>query len=237
MHRIFVSDLHLDKSQPQITNKFFNFLNDECTKCDELYILGDLFNVWVSDKEKTEYQLEVAKAISSVKAKKFFLPGNRDFLLGKLYCKQCNMTLIKDETIIQNNELNKFIILCHGDSLCTLDIQYQKFRKFRSNPINRFLFGLLPLKKKQKLANNVKNEAKSQKKLKDPKIMDIVDEDFFKLMKKNNCTICIHGHTHKPFVHAYEEQNLTRYVLGDWTDLGFTYLEEIDGNFNLIKHN
>lgn len=235
MHRIFISDLHLDESLTRVTATFFHFLETKASECDELYILGDLFNFWIGDGEKSPYQLEVASHIAKVKARKFFIPGNRDFLIGFRYSKRCKMKILKDETVIR--KAPQPYVICHGDGLCTLDHGYIKFRKFRSNPLNRFIYALLPYSTKQHLANNIRTEAAHKKRIKDPAMMDIVQEDFFRLMNKKNCKICVHGHTHKPQVHQYQDQGLTRYVLGDWNENGFFYLDENNGEFQLLHEN
>lgn len=231
MHRIFISDLHLDPALGDITYSFYNFLENEASCCDELYILGDLFNYWIGDGQKTPYQLEVAAHLAKVSAKKYFLPGNRDFMIGRRYAKRCKMQIIPDPFVISSPEP---LLLCHGDRLCTLDLSYQKFLKFRSNPLYRFLYSLLPIFIKQNLADRVRSKAKIEKSTKDPKIMDVVDQDVFKIMENHHCNILIHGHTHKPFVHKYEAKGYTRIVLGDWNERGFDYLDERDGVLNLI---
>ena len=233
MHRIFILDLHLDEQLPGVTRAFFRFLTEEAADCDELYILGDLFNYWISDRHNTPYQQEVAARLAQVKAVKYFLPGNRDFLIGKSYCRRCGMTLLKDPSVIEKN-VSEPMLLCHGDSLCTLDHGYQKFRKFRSNPFYLFIFKCLPMSVKNRFANQVRTNAANEKKIKSFREMDIVDQDFMKLMDHHKVKICIHGHTHKPQVHRYEQEQLTRIVLGDWNEHGFDYLDEQDGRLELI---
>ena len=232
MRRIFISDLHLDSRLPDITGTFFRFLEEECSGCDELYILGDLLNYWIGDGQKTPYQAEVARHLSEVSARKFFMAGNRDFLLGSSYCRRCGMLQIKDPTVITAGA-NR-VLLCHGDSLCTLDLSYQKFRRIRLNPVYRFLYFCLPMFIRQKIADHIRAGAARDKQSKPLQIMDIVESDFFTMMDEYNCRICIHGHTHKPGISSYENRGLTRYVLGDWNDSGFDYLEETDGCFRLI---
>ena len=53
--------------------------------------------------------------------------GNRDFLMSKSFCKKYGMQLIKDPTVI--SLYGKKILLMHGDTLCTDDVEYQKYRK------------------------------------------------------------------------------------------------------------
>ena len=233
MHRIFISDLHLEEEKTFLTDAFVSFLRNEASDCDELYILGDLFNYWIGDREASDFHLEIAGYLSDLGAKKYFIQGNRDFLVGRRFCRKCGMELLSDETVIRSGADS--ILLCHGDSLCTLDAGYQKFRRFRLNPVNRFIYSLLPAAIKRKLAEKVRNDALTDKSSKTEEMMDIVEQDLEKLMKKTNCGICIHGHTHKPGIHENREKGIVRYVLGDWRSDGFEYLEETDGKRQLVK--
>ena len=233
MHRIFISDLHLEKEKTFLTDAFVSFLEKEASSCDELYILGDLFNYWIGDREASDFHLEIAGHLSVLSAKKYFIQGNRDFLIGRGFCRKCGMELLSDETVIRSGADS--ILLCHGDSLCTLDAGYQKFRRFRLNPVNRFIYSLLPASVKRRLAEKVRNDALTDKRSKTEEMMDIVEQDLEKLMKKLNCGICIHGHTHKPGIHENREKGIIRYVLGDWRSDGYEYLEETDGKRQLVK--
>ncbi len=233
MHRIFISDLHLEESRTFLTDAFVSFLRNEASECDELYILGDLFNYWIGDREATNFHLAVAGQLSALRAEKFFIQGNRDFLIGKKYCRLCGMEMLKDETVITSG--NENILLCHGDSLCTLDTGYQKFRRFRSSPVNRFIYSLLPVFIKQKLADRVRKNAISEKGSKTEEMMDVVESDLERVMADLDCRVCIHGHTHKPGIHENKQKGITRYVLGDWRSDGFEYLDDIDGKRQLVK--
>ena len=46
----FISDIHLDSNNKEVTNKFINFILEKSSDMKELYILGDLFEFWIDDK-------------------------------------------------------------------------------------------------------------------------------------------------------------------------------------------
>ena len=49
MSSCFISDLHLDNKREDIKKTFFKFLESEASEFKNLYILGDLFEVWIGD--------------------------------------------------------------------------------------------------------------------------------------------------------------------------------------------
>ena len=234
MRRLFISDLHLDESRADLTAALASFLHDECVGCDELYVLGDLFNFWISDGEKTPFQEKIAELFRKSPAKKiFFQRGNRDFLVGRRYCRRARMKLLPNSKTIKVG--SERALLCHGDEFCTLDAAYQRFKKFRDNRFYRLIFALLPFSVKQSIAGRVRSDSGSGKTIKTPEMMDVVKDDVIEGMRKRKSTLLIHGHTHKPAEHSYDGEGLKRIVLGDWREDGFAYLEENDGNLELKR--
>jgi UDP-2,3-diacylglucosamine hydrolase len=51
MTTLFISDLHLEAGRPEIGEQFLSFLGDEARDAEALYILGDLFEVWLGDDD------------------------------------------------------------------------------------------------------------------------------------------------------------------------------------------
>ncbi|MGB0895671.1 MAG: UDP-2,3-diacylglucosamine hydrolase, partial [Parashewanella sp.] len=49
MATLFIGDLHLSADHPYITQAFYRFLETQAKKAEALYILGDLFEVWLGD--------------------------------------------------------------------------------------------------------------------------------------------------------------------------------------------
>jgi len=130
---LFLSDLHLHDSRPKITKLFFRFLETEATAASAVYILGDLFEFWAGDDSGT--YPEVIHALQSATQRGipiYFMPGNRDFLVGKQFETDTGCVILNEPTTIQADSEN--ILLMHGDTLCTDDHEYQLFRqKVRSN--------------------------------------------------------------------------------------------------------
>ncbi len=231
MHRLFISDLHLDPSREDLTAAFTGFLERRGRQAEDLYILGDLFSYWTGDRDASGYHLSVARTLRDLPVRKFFIPGNRDFLLGRRFCARCGMTLLQDNTVLEDNGLR--ILLCHGDGLCTLDVAYQKFRRFRSRPLNLMLYSLLPRFIRLRMASRVREDAREEKSTKTPEMMDVCQADLLTLMEELDTRICIHGHTHRPGHHLLPG-NMIRLVLGDWRRDGFEFLLQEDRRLSLI---
>jgi len=135
MTTYFISDLHLEESRPDITQAFFSFIDAIQPSAESLYILGDFFESWIGDDENTELQLSIKKCLKAFTgqgATLFFMHGNRDFLIGELFAKETGATILQDPCTIEL--AGEPTLLMHGDSLCTGDTSYMKFRATIRNP-------------------------------------------------------------------------------------------------------
>lgn len=228
----FISDLHLSDDTPIINRAFFSFLDSlelQANTVDALYILGDFFEVWIGDDLKTPLSEQVAKRLSSLRElgiKVYFIHGNRDFLLGKRYAKKANFTLLPEQTVI--DLYGTPTLICHGDELCTDDVDYQKFRKKSRGWWWPRLMTSLPLFYRKRVAANIQAKSKEAKKNKSLAIMDVNDEAVLGAFATHQVSQMIHGHTHRPNTHHYEPKN-TRYVLGDWYEQGSYLVADKNG--------
>ena len=63
---LFISDLHLSPTRPEITQAFFHFLKTTAKGAESLYILGDFFDAWVGDDDDTPEYLAIISALSLI---------------------------------------------------------------------------------------------------------------------------------------------------------------------------
>lgn len=227
----FVGDLHLSANRPDITQAFLRFLRDDLANVEALYIIGDLFEVWMGDDIAEPFTLDIAKAISNV-AKTipvYFTQGNRDFLVGKQYCKHANMTLLPD--VYCTTLYGKKTVILHGDSLCTLDVGYQRFRKFRSIGLFRWIYANLPKQTRLNIAAKIRAKSKQGNQTKTYEIMDVEPSAVDALLDSTHCQQMIHGHTHRPAIHELAHHR-KRVVVGDWYTQG-SVLMVSDKGFDL----
>lgn len=231
MTRYFIADLHLSESQPEITHCFLQFLEQQAAHADALYILGDLFEYWVGDDIRSELVEQVTQALSSISQKGvalYYIHGNRDFMIGQKFCRACGMSLLPESELIDLG--GRKALIMHGDSLCTDDIDFQKFRSISRQRWRQLLFLALPLFIRQRIANGIRSRSGAKKEHKSLEIMDVNQAEVDQVMSEADTNLLIHGHTHRPGFHHW--QNRTRIVLGDWYQQG-SVLRWQNGEFDL----
>ncbi|MDD1507366.1 UDP-2,3-diacylglucosamine diphosphatase [Pseudomonas sp. CNPSo 3701] len=228
---LLISDLHLEEERPDITRAFLHFLDTRARQAEALYILGDFFEVWIGDDAMTPFQRGIAEALrrlSDSGTRVYLMHGNRDFLLGKAFCREAGCTLLGDPHMVTLD--GEKVLLMHGDSLCTLDVGYQKMRRLLRNPLSLFILRNLPLTTRHKLARKLRSESRSQTRMKASDIVDVTPEEVQRVMAQYGVQTLIHGHTHRPAVHELQVdgQPARRIVLGDWDKQGWAL--QIDEN-------
>nr|WP_251068181.1 UDP-2,3-diacylglucosamine diphosphatase [Marinobacter sp. C7] len=216
---MFISDLHLEESRPDITDAFLTFLKDRAMGVERLYILGDFFEAWIGDDERTPLQETVAAALKEVNENGtdiFLMHGNRDFLIGEDFCNRAGATLLDDPTVV--DLYGTPTLLMHGDSLCTADVEYQKFRANMRNPQWQQMILARPLEDRQQMARQLREISMAKNQGKAETIMDVTPEEVVKEMEAHGVQRLIHGHTHRPAIHDLEANSkpAKRFVLGDW---------------------
>jgi len=234
---LFISDLHLEESRPDITEAFLGFLNGTASGVDQLYILGDFFEAWIGDDERTPLQEQIAAALRKLRDSGtdiFLMHGNRDFLIGEDFCKRAGATLLDDPTVIDLHGTPT--LLMHGDSLCTADVEYQKFRANMRNPQWQQMILQRPLEDRQQMARQLREISMAKNQGKEEFIMDVTPEEVIKDMEAHGVQHMIHGHTHRPAVHELIANGLPakRIVLGDW-DKNIWWLEAEPGKEPELK--
>ncbi|MGI9344072.1 MAG: UDP-2,3-diacylglucosamine diphosphatase [Gammaproteobacteria bacterium] len=221
MTTLFVSDLHLDETRPGITACFLRFLRQTAGKADALYILGDLFEVWLGDDDPAAGHREIANALREFTADGtpcYLTRGNRDFLIGKRFAAESGLQLLDEKTIVDID--GERVLLMHGDELCTDDPAYQRLRRIVRNGFVQWIYLLLPLGLRRAIANQLRRS--SQETLKPDDITDVNANTVATTMGHARVRVLIHGHTHRPAIHQLnvDGEPALRIVLGDWYSQG-----------------
>ena len=228
MTSLFISDLHLDPQRPAVIRAFFDFLQGQAKDCEALYILGDLFEAWIGDDDPSTLARETIAALRNLTnsgTTVYLMRGNRDFMIGKSFARQTGCKLLSDHAIIDLYGRNTLFL--HGDTLCSKDIDYQKFRRKVRNPLVWWGIRCLPLSSRQKLAAHWRSGSMTANANKPDNIMDVTLSEVERLLKKHHCSTIIHGHTHRPECHRHT--NGERLVLGDWNQSGWYIQASPDG--------
>ncbi|MGQ0287303.1 UDP-2,3-diacylglucosamine diphosphatase [Pasteurellaceae bacterium 22721_9_1] len=213
---LFIADLHLSENRPDLTALFVDFIQHIAPQAERLYILGDLFDFWIGDDEDSVLVRLVKELIHQITAQGipcYFICGNRDFLLGQQFAQSCGLQLLNDYEVI--DLYGTPTLICHGDTLCIDDHKYQQYRRKVHQKWRQWLFLHLPLKVRLKIAQNIRNKSRADKKHKPQQIMDVNPDFTLQTMQKFGVTRLIHGHTHRQNIHQMAP-HFERIVLGDW---------------------
>lgn len=221
----FISDLHLQASEPDTLAAWQRYMAR--TRADALFILGDLFEVWVGDDSTTatggaagfELQCQQTLAAASQRLALYFIHGNRDFLLGARFASTCGMTLLPDPEVLEFDEQRW--LLSHGDALCLGDTDYQQFRALvRSVGWQQNFLGK-PLAERQAIARDLRLQSQARKNS-GASYADVDSAMARQWLLQARANTLIHGHTHRPADHRLTPEGdaavptLRRLVLSDW---------------------
>jgi UDP-2,3-diacylglucosamine hydrolase len=221
MPTLFISDLHLEPARPRMSEIFLRLLSGPTKQAKALYIMGDLFDLWIGDDASMAlYPAEIQglRRLSDSGVPLFLMHGNRDFLIGQDFLNATGAKLLQDPSVIQLHGTPT--VLSHGDLLCTGDLAHMKGRQEWLNPARQAAFLAQPAAVRDKIARQLRQESSYNKTLKAAEIMDVTQQAVDDLLRKHQLQQLIHGHTHRPAIHDFEldGQAARRIVLSDWHD-------------------
>jgi UDP-2,3-diacylglucosamine hydrolase len=223
---LFISDLHLAPQAPGASRIFLDFLAGRARRAEQLFILGDLFDVWpgddcIDDAQHGFHRTIVAalRALTDAGVRLSVMHGNRDFLLGNEFAHRSGANALPDPYVLSLPDWQ--FVLSHGDLLCTDDTDYQAFRAQVRDPVWRVAFLNKPLPERKAIASALRlqsENSKREKQLLAQHMMDVnpaATDDFLRL---HGYATFIHGHTHHPATHDHmvDGIHVERWVLADW---------------------
>lgn len=217
---VFISDLHLHPQRPDIFEKFQAFIAWASKNTQSVYILGDFIHAWPGDEAMDDWSAGITALLAGLVSNGipvYFMPGNRDFLLGPRFLSQAKMICLADPTVITLG--HERVLLAHGDQYCTNDWSHQWLRALTRNAFFSRFFLTIPYKLRANLVSKVRKH--SSYKTKHSKLsMGIVAKDLLADLKRYHVTTIIHGHTHQPglILHTGDNGDLKQYILSDWDE-------------------
>ena len=220
---LFASDIHLSTHRPGAVAAFVEFLAGPARRADHLYLLGDVFDLWLGDDDDRAPHPEVEAALADTVAAGVpvdLIRGNHDFLLGDAFAARTGCRLVDEPLVVE--AMGERTVLLHGDTLCTRDVDYQAFRRYARDPGNQRVFLARPIEERAREAAKIRATSSSRTRLKPEDIMDVTGDEVLQVLSTCGATRMIHGHTHRPAVHELDLATgpATRIVLGDWYDRG-----------------
>lgn len=229
---LFASDVHLSAHRPEAVAAFLRFLSGPVRRADRLFLLGDVFDLWLGDDDHRIPHPEVEAALAETVSSGIpvdLMHGNHDFLLGWEFAERTGCRLIDEPHVIEVG--GERTVLLHGDSLCTRDVEYQAFRRYARDPENQRNFIARPIEDRAHEAARIRATSDSRTNLKPEDIMDVTEDEVVRVLCESDATRMIHGHTHRPAVHEIDLASgpATRFVLGDWYDRGTMLVWDDEG--------
>ncbi|HZX32341.1 MAG TPA: UDP-2,3-diacylglucosamine diphosphatase [Rhodocyclaceae bacterium] len=216
----FISDLHLSPRSPGATCLFLDFLAGRAREGEALYILGDLFETWVGDDDRSDpFNAEVVSALRAAGDAGLaisVLHGNRDFLLGDEFAAAAGVRLLPDPYVLSTPEWQ--FVLSHGDVLCIDDAAYMAFRRQVRDPQWQVAFLAKPLAERRAIATHMREQSEQGKQEKAAYEMDLNPGETDDFLRQHGYATFIHGHTHRPATHDHIVDGIhaERWVLSDW---------------------
>lgn len=213
---LFISDLHLQPSQPHTAAAFFAFLEERAMAAQSLYLLGDIFEYWAGDDDLPDpFHQQIAHAlrlVSDAGVAVYWIAGNRDFLVGQAFADAAGLTLLSEPHVI--DLAGQRVALIHGDAECTRDEKYMAFRAQVRDPAWQAQFLALPLAQRKGIIAGMREGSRQAHTTKSYELMDVSPDAVDAVFASTATNIIIHGHTHRPALHEHDGKR--RYVLPDW---------------------
>lgn len=230
----FISDLHLSSQTPDITRIFLDYLAGPARSARQLFILGDLFELWPGDDCINDTEdpfnrriVEAIRTLSDSGVTVSVMHGNRDFLLGNIFATCSGVTLLPDPYVLSLTGWQ--FVLSHGDALCTDDKDYQSFRAQVRAPAWQVAFLDKSLQERKAIAAALRQQSedsKREKQISAHHLMDLNPGSTDDFIREHGYATFIHGHTHRPATHDHivDGIHVERWVLSDWHERQGEYL-------------
>jgi len=224
---LFASDMHLSVDGPRTAERFLRALGEHGGAASHLFLLGDLFELWVGDDAPDALAEALAARLAGLSARGvriWLMRGNRDFLLGVPlptgglpgFEARCGARLLPDPCPLELH--GEPALLTHGDTLCTDDAVYQAWRRTCREPAWQQAFLARPLAQRLAMGRALRENSEAGRRERPDVLMDVNAETVDRVMSGAGVGLLIHGHTHRPADHRWRigGREHRRVVLTDW---------------------
>jgi len=209
-----LSDLHLAENTPEVFGVWAAHLRN--TDADAVFILGDLFEVWIGDDmAERGFEARCVEVLAAAAARRMvaFMPGNRDFLVGDAMLEASGVARLADPTLVV--AFGERVLISHGDALCVDDVAYQRFRRVVRRPIVQRAFSALPFAARQAIGRSLRRQSARWPPREHGGFVDVDADAALAWLRDAEAATLVHGHTHRPATHDLAP-GAVRHVLSDW---------------------
>ncbi len=225
----FLSDIHLKDLQErngQTLLRFLFYLNLN-PKEHQLFLLGDIFDFWLSDgsafQNKYKELIEQISIFKKEGGEVFYFEGNHDFHIDVFWTKKLNIPVIENEAFFQIDGLN--VRLEHGDFINPDDIAYLKYRALVRLPWVEPLGHWLPSQFWKWFGE--KQSQRSRKKTaryaieNSEKVIQMIREHARRSVQQKTFDLIVTGHMHifDDFEFTFAEKKVRSINLGTWLEV------------------
>lgn len=240
----FVSDVHLGVptvfESREREKKFVRFLDEIAKDAEEIYLLGDIFDMWF------EYKRAVPRGYVRLLGKLaeirdsgipiYMFTGNHDMWMFDYFTEELGIPIIK-EPILKTIH-GKKILMGHGDGLGPGDLSYKFIKKVFASSLNKWLFARLHPNFGLGIASLLSRKSRISNGDYDSKFLGEDKEMLIQYAKQKleneHIDYFVFGHRHLPLEMELQE-NSTYINLGEWVSQ-FHYAVLDGDNLQLIKY-
>lgn len=230
MSRILFSDVHLLDSDSVKTRLVVRFMQEVASRFQDIYILGDLFDVWPGTTpflvERFRPVLDVLRTLVAEGHTIRYIEGNHDFRLGDYFSNELGIRVYPNELIEDWGE--KRVYLAHGDLGNPKDVGYRALRRVLRHSMLHRTLSLFPdewIFRAGAVTSGASRKYGAVDDAKTESIRKVYRENAMHLFDQGH-DVVVMGHTHIPDDYRVEVRGKEHRYLnsGDWVK-HFTYLE------------
>ena len=216
---LFAADVHLEVGGGPRTELFTRFLDELCRPGDVVYLLGDVFDLWLGrGHERAPDYADALEAMRSAARRGVHLkivPGNRDVLVGREVALACGAEVLAEQA--QVSAEGQQWLVCHGDQFCTADRGTQRLRRCLSSWPVRLLARLLPMRVKRWIAAAILRRCRVNTARKSGREVNLVEASILQRIDQG-IDVIVCGHVHRQEDRPVGSGRL--FVLNAWGQAG-----------------
>lgn len=229
MEAYFLSDLHLNEMDERNSQKLLRFLTslaDRCSEQTSIFLLGDVFDLWLSNHEvflkKWAPLLQALKKLKARGARIIYFEGNHDMHLAPYWRDQLGVEIYVCAKVFQ---LGPWRVRCeHGDEINRRDLAYLRLRAFVRHPFMEFLAHTLPGKfwnaVGKRLSHESRKHSSADRQRMEDDLRGLIREHARRSWDEDPFDLIVSGHMHVRDDWTFEkgERRVRSINLGSWFD-------------------